>query len=140
MSDNVLVDTGFWIALFEPRDQNHGYAIDREEWLEAATLVVPWPILYETVRTRFVRSRDRILRFDRYLKRPDVVFVDDADFRNEAYALSVEYAVTLHRPLSMVDMLCRLMIEDDNIRIDAILTPNDQDFRDVCMRTGTEIL
>lgn len=140
LSDNILVDTGFWIGLFDPRDQNHGYAVEREEWLETPTIVLPWPILYETVRTRLVRRPERISRFDQYLKRPLVFFVDDSEFRDEAYALSVEYSVNRHRPLSMVDMLCRLLIEDENTRIDAVLSPNEEDFRDVCESTGTTIL
>jgi len=140
LSDNILVDTGFWIGLFDQRDQHHGYAIKREEWLETATLVVPWPILYETVRTRMVRRAEWISCFDRYLKRPQVLFIDDLEFRDEAYNLTVEYSLNLNRPLSMVDMLCRLLIEDENTKIDAILTPNENDFRDVCTSTGTTIL
>ena len=139
LSDNSLIDTGFWIGLLDPRDQHHDYAIEREEWLDVATLVVPWPIIYETVRTRLVRRPDKVSRFNYYLKRPNVFFLGDEDFREEAYALSVEYAYQ-RRPLSMVDMLCRLLIEDDNTRIDALLTPNKQDFYDICTRIGTTIL
>lgn len=136
----ILVDTGFWIALLDPRDQHYHEAIGKEEWLDDAKIMVPWPILYETVRTRLVRRPDRLVRFDRLLKRPQVFFLDDADFRVDAYELSIEYSMNLGRPISMVDMLCRLLIDDVNTRIDALLTTNPVDFRDVCERHGVIIL
>ena len=39
---SILVDTGFWIALFDPRDQFHDYAVEREDWLEDGTLIMPF--------------------------------------------------------------------------------------------------
>ncbi len=140
MNDIILVDTGFWIALLDPRDQCHGEANDKADWLEDARILMPWPILYETVRTRLARRPERLASLDRLLKRPQVLFVDDTDYRNDAYDLAVEYSVNLHRPMSMVDMLCRLLIEDVNTRIDAMLTTNPEDFRDVCERRGISIL
>jgi predicted nucleic acid-binding protein len=140
VAERVLVDTGFWIALLDPRDQHHPEAVGKEEWLEEATIIVPWPVVYETVRTRLVRRPLLMSLFDRHLKRPDVFFLDDSEHRDEAYGLSLEYSVHLRRPISMVDMLCRMLIEDVNIRIDAVLTTNPNDFRDVCSSSGVTLL
>ncbi|MCO6455114.1 MAG: hypothetical protein J5I93_07425 [Pirellulaceae bacterium] len=126
--------------MFDPRDEHHSYAVERLHWLEHATIVVPWPVVYETVRTRLARRPDRLAQLNRQLKRPGVVYVDDHEFRAEAYSLAVDYAIYRRWPISMVDMLCRLMIEDENIRIDAVLTPNQGDFRDVCASTATVLL
>lgn len=139
MADFALADTGYWIALFDPRDELHAEIEGTADLLDDFELVVPWPILYETLRTRFVRHRDWVLRLDDQLKRAPVNFIDDHDYCQEAYSLSVEYATRLRRPISMVDMVCRLLIEDPNVRIDYVLTPNRGDFEDVCASRGIEI-
>jgi predicted nucleic acid-binding protein len=139
-TDIILVDTAFWIAWLDPRDQHHHEALAKENWLTDAQIMVPWPIVYETVRTRLVRRPEKLLQLDRVLKRPQVNLVDDSDFRADAYDLTVEYAAHRKRSISMVDMLCRLLIEDVNTRIDAMLTTNPEDFRDVCQRRGVIIL
>jgi predicted nucleic acid-binding protein len=136
----ILVDTGFWIALLDPRDQHHHEAVDKESWVENEGLLVPWPVLYETVRTRLVRRPDRLIRFDLLLKRPGIRFVDDSPFRADAFDLAVEHSINLGRPISMVDMSCRLLIDDANTRVDALLTTNPADFRDVCVRRGVVLL
>ena len=140
MSETVLADTGFWIALFDPREADHSSVVEKAELVELLTLVVPWPLLYETLRTRFVRRRDWVARLDERLKRPSVFFVDDGEFRDKAYELTIDYALRLKRPISMVDMLCRLMIEDPNTRIDYLLTTNLADYHDVCRSRRVEIL
>lgn len=141
MSETVLVDTEFWIALFDPRKpEPHAAAVARADYLELAALVVPWPILYETLRTRFVRRREWTTQLDQRLKRPDVVFVDDQPYRDDAYTLTIEYSTRWRRPISMTDMLCRLLIADREVQIDYLLTNNRSDFEDVCLERGVEIL
>jgi predicted nucleic acid-binding protein len=140
VSETVLADTGYWIALFDPREAEHTTVAGTEDIIERLTLVVPWPLLYETLRTRFVRRRDWVARLDERLKRPNVSFIDDRDYCEDAYSLAIEYSVRLGRPISMVDMLCRLLIADPNVRIDYLLTTNVADFHDVCRKYGVEML
>ena len=140
MSKTVLADTGYWIALFDSREAEHETVAGTEDLIETLTLIVPWPILYETLRTRFVRRRDWVARLDERLKRRNVSFVDDRDYCDEAYSLAVEYSTRLGRPISMVDMLCRLLIADPKIRVDYMLTTNAADFHDVCRTHRVEIL
>jgi predicted nucleic acid-binding protein len=140
VSESVLVDTGYWIALFDPREPAHERVVGSEDLIESLTLVVPWPILYETLRTRFVRRRDWVARLDGRLKRPNVVFIDDRDYCEEAYSLSVEYSTRRKRPISMVDMLCRLLIASGAVRINYLLTINPADFHDVCTSHRVEML
>ena len=68
--NRILVDSGFYFALFDPRDQHHTDACERQGWLEIASVVIPWPILYETVNTRFTRRPDTIARFERIVRAP----------------------------------------------------------------------
>ncbi len=140
MRETVLADTGYWIALFDPRETDYATVVGTEDLIELLTLVVPWPLLYETLRTRFVRRRDWVARLDQRLKRPNVAFIDDRDYCEEAYSLAVEYSTRLRRPISMVDMLCRLLIADPNVRIDYLLTINPADFHDVCTSNKVQML
>ena len=139
MSRTVL-DTSYWIALFDPRDAAHQAVLGTEDKIELLTLVVPWPLLYETLRTRFVRRREWVARLDERLRKPNVSFIDDRKYCDEAYSLSVEYSTRIGRPLSMVDMLCRLLIDDPEVRIDFLLTTNPTDFRDVCASNNVQML
>jgi len=141
VSETALVDTGFWIALFDPRDEHHDLADSKGDLLDLVTVVVPWPTLYETLRTRFVRRPEWVLRLDQRLKRPTAVeFVDDRDYRDEAYALAVEYSIRQKRPISMVDMLLRLLIDDPGVRVDYLFTTNPRDFRELCVKQNVTLV
>jgi len=140
VSDTILVDTGAWIALFDSREEQHHAVSEYAELIEVYQLVVPWPTLYETLRTRFVRRPEWVTRLDEQLKKPTVVFIDDVAYCDDAYSLTIEYSTQLKRDISMVDMLCRLLIDDPDIRIDLLLTTNPKDFRDVCATNGVEII
>ena len=74
---HLLVDSGFFFALFNPGDSRHSEALQQSE-------------------TR--------------------------------------------QPISLVDSVMLLMLEDKNIRIGAILTFNDRDFTDICYSKGIEQL
>lgn len=50
-NNTLLVDSGFFFALFDPRDQHHAAAREKQEWLETLAVIMPWPILYETINT-----------------------------------------------------------------------------------------
>ncbi len=39
----------------------------------------------------------------------------------------------------MVDCLIRLIIEDENVKVDYLVTFNVRDFHDVCMKRGIEL-
>ena len=54
--NTLLVDSGFFFALFDPRDQHHAAARDKQEWLEMFSFVMPWPILYETINTTSIAT------------------------------------------------------------------------------------
>ncbi len=136
MGETLLVDTGAWLALFDRHDEHHQTILDVADLIDEAHLIVPWPLLYETPRTRLVRRREWVSRLDERLRRPSVTFVDDAEYRATAYALTVEIATRRGRDLSMIDTLCRLLIEDVNVRVGNLLTTNRKDFLDVCTARG----
>jgi predicted nucleic acid-binding protein len=134
----LIVDSGFWIAMFDPRDQYHHDALTLPVDLDTLTVLVPWPSLYETVSTRFVRDRRRLAPLLAALKSPNVLLLDDHPYRDDAYA-GMESAATA-RPLSLVDRVIRLMLADSSLRVKALLTFNRADFADVCRSHSIELL
>ena len=74
----ALADTGIWYAMFDRRDQNALHAPAKEELLELCQVILPWPTLFETLRTRMARNKLALEGFQRYLKRHNVNYLDDA--------------------------------------------------------------
>ena len=140
MSKKLLADTGFWIALLDEKDQHYQSAGERAPWIDVATLVMPWPVLYETLRTRLVKRPERVVRLDQQMKKPNVEFIEDQKYRLEAYSQTIDFSIRFRRPISMVDMVCRLLIADPEVRIDYLLTTNPKDFVDVCAKRQIQLL
>lgn len=137
---SLLVDSGFWFAYYEPRDRFHSQAIEKAVHLENASVLLPWPSLYETLNTRFVKRPEYIQHFESIAQRPSVVLLDDTPFREDAYRLTWSMALRGGRPLSLVDMVIRFMLDDVNTRIDYMLTFNVQDFHDICRKHSITML
>jgi len=137
---NILVDTGLWYALFDTKDSYHEQAQETAERLAPLTIVIPWPVLYETLSTSFAPNFRALRRFEMFLKRPGVVFLDDTPYRQEALNRVFEWSLQHSRPLSATDCVLRLILDDVAIRIDLLATFNVRDFADVCRRRGVELL
>jgi predicted nucleic acid-binding protein len=137
---SVVVDSGFWYALFEPRDQHHSEAEPKTRYLDEMNVLVPWPSLYETLRTRFAKDTLALLRFEAYLKKPRCELVDDQPYRDLALEQTLRQARIARRPMSLVDVVIRLILDDANVRKDCLLTFNVKDFADVCRRRNIQIL
>lgn len=136
----IIVDTGFWFALFTPGDSDHAEAAKKAVILDRARLIFPWPVLYETLNTKLVKNRFATARFDSLLKTSSAVFIDDADYRGLALQATMRESQAQGRAISLVDMVIRFVIDDPNIRIAAILTFNAGDFADICRKRNVEIL
>jgi predicted nucleic acid-binding protein len=136
----VLADTGVWYAMFDQRDPYHQHALQKAAKFDALRVVMPWPVMYETLRTRLVRNYIALVRLDKFLRGPNIVYLDDAPLRETAMELAFESSLQRKRPLSMVDCLIRLLLEDINTRISYLATFNVGDFSDVCRIKGVEII
>jgi predicted nucleic acid-binding protein len=111
---SILVDTGVWYALCDSRDRTvpQEAVDDIYARVKVHSIVVPWPIAYETLRTRFVRNRLALERFEQEIKSPRIVFLDDEPYREDGLTLSIESSLRRGRPLSMVDCVLRLLLDD----------------------------
>jgi predicted nucleic acid-binding protein len=137
----VLIDTGFWLALYDGRDPYHRAASGKSEVIDKAHLAVPWPTLYETVNTRFCKNSSGMAQFDLLLRESRTTLIDDTPYREDALrATVVRETRRPPRLISLVDMIMRFILDDVNVRIDALLTFDESGFYDVCRRRRIEIL
>ena len=139
MRGGLLLDSGFFFALYEPRDTHHASAQGKREWLDELPIVLPWPVLYEAVNTRFARRPGIMARFDAVVGHPDTKLLDDTPYRDDAYRTAIELG-RRGRPMSLVDAVLRSVIEDTNVAVAALLTFNPADFADVCRQNSVELL
>ncbi len=137
---SVLPDTGLWYALFDARDRYSEQAQAKVSYLELSTIVIPWPVLYETLSTRFVRNTRALGHLQRFLARPGIELLDDSPYRDAAFDLACKSSLFRARPLSMVDCALRLILDDVNTRIDCFLTFNAGDFADICRKRRIELV
>jgi len=140
----VIVDTGFWYALFDERDQYHQDACDKEALLEQFEVIMPWPCVYETLNTRFMRRDVVVRRFEALVRRPQVVLLGDEKYREDALRIALQERAGRgpeeRRTLSLVDIIIRLILDDNAVRKHGLLTFNDRDFDDLCRKHGIEML
>jgi len=101
-------------------------------------VLLPWPILYETLRTRFVKHSSWTAAFSRRIRGQQYQLVDDREYRELALEQCLESAARSARQLSLVDMVIRSMIDDPHMRVDYLATYNTKDFSDVCAKRHVE--
>ena len=140
----ICVDSGFLLGLYDNRDQFHARANELfVEYFNNAVnrLLVPWPVLYETVSTRLVRGQRNVALFERDWRmltgRRQLIFLDDSPYRQAAidecfYEVRVQRREL--RPLSLTDRVIRRILEETTIKVDVLITFNVADFADVCSR------
>ena len=142
ISKSVLVDTSFFIALWDRRDNRHEEAKNKQEYLDRYRLVVPWPILYETLNTRMVRRPDWMAGFEKAARRFETI--DDSRYRCDALRSVREAARQKRRPKdsapSLADRILLAMIDDNARPFHGILTFNHRDFMKPCMSREIEYL
>lgn len=140
--EKALIDTGVWYGVFDNRDARYikEETKEKSEYFDLIEIILPWPTIYEALRTRFVKNKPALQQFEKFLKAPNVIFLDDTEYRDYALDISLETSLRRGRPLSMVDCLLRLIIEDTNVKIKYLMTFNTRDFEDVCKKNRVEIL
>jgi len=142
----VCVDACFLIGLYDKDDQHHVSALRHFDALfgeDSARhqLIVPWPILYETLNTRLAKNalKSAILsQHWSYLSLSQrIVLLDDGPFRNQPLQ---EHLQERSRPLSLVDRVLRAMILDQEKWFDVLVTFNTGDFADACQLSGIPLI
>lgn len=137
MAGRILIDTGFWIGLFSPRDQHHAEAKYIIQQIERERILIPWVVLFEVFRTRFVRDPTRVQEFKRFLTRPNIVVFDETRYRVQALEALFQYQPP---NLSLVDCILRETLKDSSMQIGVFVTFNRADFEDICQLYRVQIL
>ena len=50
--NNILLDTGFWFALYDKNDKHYRSAEKLLDYFSYSQIIIPYPTLYETVINR----------------------------------------------------------------------------------------
>ena len=137
--NSVLVDTGFFFALFNERDKNHSIARHLEKHLEHSVIILPWPIMYETVNTRLTKQSANLAKFITISQLSRTNLLDDSPYRKELLSTVLAQHAKGAR-LSLVDAVLSRIIEDVNVPISAMLTFNKRDFLWRCHSHNVEFL
>ena len=140
MSLNIVVDTGFWFALFSKSDKYHKDALSIEKEILDGTfnLLIPWPTLYETINTKFVKKIKNREELKRYIEHPNTFKIDDTQYRENAIESVIDPLAKQN--FSAVDYIIRGILEDPNVKTDALITFNEKDFIDICYKNDIEII
>ena len=137
---NILVDSCFWYALFDRSDEHHHKAQIMQSYLEFGSIIIPFPVLYETLNTKFSKKENWMSGFQGYMNRETTTLVPDTKYRDLALSNTFSYSLDRKRPMAIVDMAIRLMLEDITLNIDALITFNVRDFVDICNQKNIEII
>jgi hypothetical protein len=109
-------------------------------------LLIPWPVMYESVSTRMAWVGRRMDRINAHLKslrtRGQLNFLDNTRFRDEAIkkCFPDTRSSARYRALSLVDIVIREILSERTIQTHALATFNIPDFYDVCRRFKKKIL
>jgi predicted nucleic acid-binding protein len=131
-SKPAILDTGFLFALFDAHDPYNEEAVANSQLVNNLPVIIPWPCLYETINTRFVGKSIQLNKFEVFLKRPFIKIEDDNEYREMAKDITFEWGRRRYRTISLVDMVIRLMLDNDHLHIGYFFTFNPKDFVDVC--------
>ena len=138
--NRVIIDTGFWRAIYDSQDDYHKISVKISERIinsREYRLVVPFPTMYELLRTEFVKRKIALQNIDKIIKdisRVDLIY--DEQYRDKAYS----EMITTKRNLSFVDCIVRAMLDDATLNIKGLITFNNGDFDDICRKKRIELI
>lgn len=141
---NVLVDANYWIALINDNDQYNEKALNIHKNFNKFSLFIPWPILYETLGTKTVRSHQRVRILERLLSGKNIEYIDDSPYRKSALKKLYLNAWRQIKPVSMADMVISEIISDKRIKIGYLITFDEDairyEFELICRKRSIEIV
>lgn len=125
----LLVDSCIWYAIWDETDDKHSYCEVIEKTISAHQLIIPYPILYETLNSRFVGNRyKQCENFFKVLNSTGkVTLVPDEKYRGKALRI-LNAGSDRYQQYSLVDMIIRLMMEDISLGPLSVYTFNTKDF------------
>ena len=135
MPKRLLTDSGYWIALFDEGDEFHDLALAFEDELNNYEMVVPWPILYETLKTP---GTVKSMGASSSSCMKGATLLDNKAYRSSSLERLLESQMR-DRAFSLVDQVVREVLADVNVAINVLITFNPKDFYDVCASRDIQI-
>ena len=120
----VLTDTGYWLALANPRDKYHHPALEVSKTIDTG-LVITWPVITETCH----------LLGTRVSRLAPVKFLNQVEQLTDLYNLSVEnisrikFLMEKYRDLPMDLADASLVIAAEELGEGSILSTDRRDFK-----------
>ena len=122
------------------KDQYRNYSNEVKDIIKDYKLVIPYPSLYEILNSKFIKNKIALNSIENLIKSGEIKLLEDEKYRDRA----LENTYSIHRiqipQISFVDSIIREMLSDTNVKIDALVTYNEKDFKDVCDIRGIPIL
>lgn len=117
MKEAVIVDTGYWIALFDSRDTNHAVAKSNSKTLlQNYRLYLTDFIIFETITylNCSIERHDLALRFLEKVKEPMLTIAPvDEDVKKEALELFKKYS---DKSLSVTDCASFVIMKEKGVQ------------------------
>jgi predicted nucleic acid-binding protein len=137
---SIVLDSCFWIAYFDPRDNQHKDAREWSEFIFDHHVFCPFPTFYEFLNTRFSRNgHNQIKELDILMSKRTLNLIYDDNYRKnilDSYVKNNKY----YPQFSLVDMVINEMIDDPSLKIDYLFTYNKKDFIKICKKRKVELL
>jgi predicted nucleic acid-binding protein len=123
MNYNIVIDSCFWIALLDPRDnrENSYKAKMISSDIENEALIIPFPTLYEFVNSRLSR-RDARFQFETLLSKPNIIRISDIEYKDQALDNFFTSNRNQYSDISLVDEVIKLILDDRSLKLDFIVT------------------
>ena len=120
----ILLDTGYWIALFSPeKEKEKQDIVERVSKLideNNHSIIIPFPTLYEFLNSKL--SRKGKFNFESELSKKKYVKIYDNDYREKALKNFTSQFLLTNMDISLVDEIIKEMIDDGNLKTDKIVT------------------
>ena len=132
MANRILVDTGFWYAVFDKRDCHKADAeclVAKYFDKSAYEIVVPFPTMYELLRTRFVKNKEALEEIRQMFQSGRITRLDDDAYRLEALELTL---LESKRNISLVDKI----VKNKGLVITEYITEHQNKFERIRRITG----
>jgi predicted nucleic acid-binding protein len=122
----ILLDTGYWIALFSPEKEK-----DKQDIVEHVsklidennyTVIIPFPTLYEFLNSKLSRKSRQKFNLEAELSKQKYEKVYDNDYREKALKNFIKQFSFTNSDISLVDEIIKEMIDDRNLKTDIIVT------------------
>ena len=140
MNKFCLTDTCFWLGLVDPADQYNCLSLTIADLIKDNNIIIPWPCLYETISTHLIRRRERLLYLEEIISKPNIILLEDSEYKNEAFNQVFQYNLTKGFTFSLTDCVIREILKDTNLKVHYLVTYNECDFIDLCNKREIEII